>query len=135
MHPSKLSMDAGGAGAARPMIPALGYALLAAGLLLAGWTGWEAYRRRPTTEAQMIGAIVLEVGLLAQTVIGLLRIHGAGLAEPVTFIAYAVGILIPLPLGFQLARIERTYWGSMIMGATAVVDAVMVLRLLQLWHS
>jgi hypothetical protein len=117
------------------VIPALGYGLLAAGLLFAGWTGWQAYRRRPTSEAQMVVAIVIEAALLAQTVIALVELHDASLAEPVTFIAYSIGVLIPLPLGFQLARIERTWWGSLILAATSVVDAVMNLRLLQLWHS
>ncbi len=117
------------------MIPALGYALLAAGLLLAGWTGWQARRDRPTTEAQMVGVIVVQVGLLVQAVIGLIRVGGAGLAEPATFIAYAVGSLLPLPLGFQLARIERTRWGSLTVCFMAVVVAVMNLRLLQVWRA
>ena len=117
------------------MIPWLGYTLLGLGLVLAAWTGWQAYRRRPTSEAIMVGAIVVEAGLLTQTVIALVRLNGAGLPEPVTFIAYSLGVLLPLPLGFQLARIERSHWGSVALAFTAVVVAVMNLRLLQLWHS
>jgi hypothetical protein len=117
------------------MIPVLGYAVLAASLLLALWTGVQAARRRPTSEAQMIGAIVVEVVLLAQVVIALVRVIGGSvLAEPVTFIAYSVGVLLALPLGFYLAREERTRWGSLCLCFTAVVVAVMVLRLLQLWQ-
>ena len=52
-----------------------------------------------------------------------------------TFAAYAVGVLLPLPLGFYLARIERTRWGSIILAFTAVVVAIMMLRLLQIWRS
>ncbi len=52
-----------------------------------------------------------------------------------TFLAYAVGILLPLPLGFYLARIERTRWGSIILGFTGIVVGVMTLRLLQIWRS
>lgn len=117
------------------MISGLAYSLLAAGLLLAAWTGWQAWRRRPTNEAQMASALVLEVALLVQAVLALLRISGAGLAEPVTFIAYAVGVLIPVPVGFQLARLERTHWGSLSLTFTAVVVAVMNLRLLSLWRG
>ena len=120
----------------RGMIQALAIGVLSAGLLLAAWTGFQAWRRRPTTEAQMVGAIVVETGLLAQTVIAIVQIaHGQELAEPVTFIAYAVGILLPLPLGFQLARLERTRYGSVSLCFTAVVVAVMTLRLLQLWQA
>ena len=57
------------------------------------------------------------------------------MAEPVTFVAYSLGVLLALPLGFYLAREERTRWGSLCLCFTAVVVAVMVLRLLQLWQA
>jgi hypothetical protein len=117
------------------VIAALAYGVLAVGLLLAGWLGISAARRRPTGETQMVVAIVLEAALVAQTVVGLVRLSAAGLAEPVTFVAYSIGILIPVPLGFQLARLERTHWGSVALGFTALVVAVMTLRLLQLWGA
>ena len=120
----------------RPVIPMLGYAVLAAALLLALWTGIQAARRRPTSEAQMVGAIVVEVALLAQVVIAVVQlIGGHKLNEPVTFIAYSIGVLLALPLGFYLAREERSRWGSLCLCFTAVVVAVMVLRLLQLWQA
>ncbi len=116
------------------MIQGLAVGILSAGLLLGAWTGVQAWRRRPTTEAQMVGAIVLEAALLVQAVIAVIRlIGGAQLDEPVTFVAYSVGILLPLPLGFYLAREERTRWGSLSLCFTAVVVAVMTLRLMQLW--
>jgi len=117
------------------MIQGLAIGILSAGLLLGAWTGIQAWRRRPTTEAQMVGAIVLEAALLTQTVIALVRLAGGEqLDESVTFVAYSVGILLPLPLGFYLARIERTRWGSLSLCFTAVVVAVMTLRLMQLWQ-
>src|SRR5664280_2396318 len=51
----------------RSMIQGLAIGVLTAGLLLGAWTGIQAYRRRPTTDAQMVGAIVLEAALLAGT--------------------------------------------------------------------
>ena len=117
------------------MINALAYSLVGAGLLLGVWSGLQAYRRLPTDDALMISAIVLEIGLLVQSVIGLAELRSAHLGEPVTFVAYAVGILLPLPLGFHLARIERTRWGSIILAFTAVVVGVMTLRLLQIWRT
>lgn len=114
----------------------LAIGVLCAGLLLAAWTGIHGWRRRPTTEAQMVGAIVVEAALLVQTVIAIVQLAGGQqLNEPVTFIAYSVGILLPLPLGFYLARIERTRWGSISLCFTAVVVAVMTLRLMQLWQA
>ena len=113
----------------------LAYALMVVGLLLAAWTGLWANRRKPVNAAQIIGALVLEAGLLVQSVIGIVRLAGdATVAEPVTFVAYAIGVLAPLPLGIYLARIERTRWGSISLCFTTVVVAVMGLRLLQLWR-
>jgi hypothetical protein len=118
------------------MIQGLAIGILSAGLLFGGWLGIQAWRRRATTEAQMICAIVLEVALLIQAGIAIAKIiGGAELAEPVTFIAYSLGILLPLPLGFYLARVERTRWGSVSLCFTAVVVAVMTLRLMQLWQA
>jgi len=62
-------------------------------------------------------------------------INGHEPAEKVTFLAYLGGVLLPMPLGIQLARIERTRWGSIALCFTSVVVAVMMLRLLQLWES
>lgn len=117
------------------MINVLAYCLVGAGLLLGVWCAVQAARNLPTGEALMVGAIVVEIGLLVQTGIGLARLGSAHVAEPVTFVAYAVGILLPLPLGFSLARIERTRWGSITLAFTAVVVGVMTLRLLQIWRS
>ena len=122
-------------GGAEPVIDALAYALVSAGLLLGIWSAIQAYRNRPTDEALMIAAIVLEAGLVVQSVIGIATLSAAELAEPVTFLAYAIGILLPLPLGFYLARIERTRWGPITLGFTAVVVGVMTLRLLQIWRN
>ena len=71
------------------MIQALAIGILVAGLLLGAWTGFQAWRRRPTTEAQMVGAIVVETALLVQAAIAIVKmVGGAELIEPVTFIAY-----------------------------------------------
>lgn len=117
------------------MITPLALSLLGIGLVLAAWTGVQAYRRRAATAPQLVAAIALEVALLVQSVIGGVRLSGTTLAEPVTFIAYSIGILAPLPLGIWVARIERTRWGSIALCFTAVVVAVMTLRLEQLWRA
>jgi hypothetical protein len=115
------------------VIAAYSYAVMAFGFLVALWTGISAGRHRPTGEIQMVLVIVLEAALVAQTVIGLVRLGGAGLTEPVTCIAYSIGILVPMPGAFQLARLERTRWGSIIVCFASVVVAVMTLRLAQIW--
>lgn len=115
------------------MIPALAYSVMGVGLALAIWTGISAGRHRPTGEVQMALVLALEATLLVQSVLAWFRLPGARVDEPVTFVAYSVGILAPLLLAFYLARIERTRWGSIIVSFASVVAAVMTLRLLALW--
>lgn len=117
------------------MITPLALTLLGTGLVLAVWTGVQVYRRRAANAAQLIAVITLQIALLVQSAIGWVRLPGAALAEPVTFVAYSIGILAPLPLGIWVARIERTRWGSIALCFTAVVVAVMTLRLEQLWRA
>jgi hypothetical protein len=103
------------------------------GFALALWTGISAGRRRPTGEIQMALVLVLEAAVVAQSVIAWFRLRGAGIDEPVTFVAYSIGILLPMAAAFYLARIERTRWGSIIVCFAALVVAVMTLRLAALW--
>ena len=118
------------------MIPPLAWSLLGVGLALAVWAGISAGLRRPANAGQIVTCLLLEAGLAVQTAIAVIRIIlGHKLGEPVTFVAYSVGVLVPLALGIYLARIERTRWGSLAVCFTAVVVAVMTLRLLQLWRT
>ena len=117
------------------MMAGLAYPLMTVGLLLAGWSALWATRRRPANAGQIVAALLLEAGLAVQAAIAIVRIIlGYQVAEPATFIAYSVGILLPLALGVYLARIERTRWGSLAVCFTAIVVAVMTLRLLELWR-
>jgi hypothetical protein len=118
------------------MIAALATSVLVAGLLLAAWTGGSAALRRPVNAAQIIAGIAVETALIAQSAIALVRLaRGERLAEPATFVAYSIGVLAPLILGGQLARLERSRWGSLALCFTAVVVAVMTLRLQQIWRA
>lgn len=118
------------------MISVFAYGVMILGLALAAWAGYESYRRRPSSGQSIIAAGVLELILLVQSVTAVVKmIGGAHVAEPVTFYAYLTGVLLPLPLGIYLARIERTRWGSLSLSFTAVVVAVMMLRLLQIWRT
>jgi hypothetical protein len=118
------------------VIPPFAYTLVGVGLGLAAWTGIWALRHRPVNAGQIVGCLLLEAALAVQTAIAVVRIIlGFRLAEPVTFVAYSAGVLVPLALGIYLARIERTRWGSIALCFTAVVVVVMTLRLLQLWRT
>jgi hypothetical protein len=53
--------------------------------------------------------------------------------ELATFVGYLLTAVLFLPAAAALARMEPTKWGSVIMGAAALVVAVLSLRLLQTW--
>ena len=44
------------------------------------------------------------------------------------------GVVVP-PAGVVLARMEPTRWGSLLIGAAAVVVPVLILRLGQIWNA
>lgn len=115
----------------------LAMTLLAVGLALAVWLAGQAALRRPANAAQIVAAGLLTLGLVVQSVISWVRLSrlptGDGPAEPATFVAYSIGVLLMLPAGIWVARLERTRWGSFALGVTALVAAVMTLRLHQLW--
>lgn len=115
------------------MITPLAMSLLGLCLALALWLGIQAGRRMPVNAPQIVTAGVLALGVLVSSVIAWVRLSGVTLAEPVTFVAYSIGALAPLPVGIQLARLERTRWGSVSLCFLSIVTAVMLLRLHQLW--
>ncbi len=79
-------------------------------------------------------AVLVELGLLAQLVIGVVRLVGED--RPVdghTFVGYLVASLLVLPLAAFWALAERTRWGPAVMVVGFLVVPVLIVRLRQLW--
>ncbi|MDQ6656663.1 MAG: hypothetical protein M3Z00_00250 [Actinomycetota bacterium] len=117
------------------MITAFALTIVGIGLAIGCWTAVQAYLRRPANAAQLVASITLEAAALVQSAILWIRLPHTPVVEPVTLIAYSIGILAPIPLGIYLARLERTRSGCIALGFTTVVVAVMTLRLQQIWGS
>jgi hypothetical protein len=83
------------------------------------------------------GAGLLELLLLLQAGIAGAALVGGGtrLAEPATFVSYLVGVVLVPIAGVLWARTERTRWAGTVIAVAALVVAVMVWRLLQLWEA
>ena len=116
------------------MYQALALAIMISSLLVAAWCFVAARRNRWIDWSHLIGLIVVELAVLAQAIIAGVRIAGG--ERPVgllTFLGYLVTSAIMLPLTVGLSFMERTRWGAVIAGAGAVVVAVLVLRLQQVW--
>jgi hypothetical protein len=77
---------------------------------------------------------LLELGLLAQCVTGLVRLAHTGRdVSGLTFTAYLVGAVLVPPAAFVWAAAERTRWGSAVLVVAALAVVALEFRLDQIW--
>jgi hypothetical protein len=93
-------------------------------------------RNRPPNRALLVGIAVLEVLSLALVGSAFAKLAGGHhLNDTATFIGYAGAFAVIPPGGLALARMEPTKWGSAIIAATGIVQAILVVRLQQVWTA
>ncbi|MFD7915229.1 MULTISPECIES: hypothetical protein [unclassified Streptomyces] len=119
------------------MLDALTVAIGVAALALAAWCGHAAWRDQPTKDWHFIGMAVVTVLVLAQLVIGLVKLAQGEKPDEgaVIFVAYLVGAFAAVPAAGMLSLTERTKWGSITVAAGAVVLAVLEVRLYDIWGT
>ncbi len=106
----------------------------AVALAVAAWGLYGVWRNRPPQISHLIGIVVLEALAIAMVATAVARmVSGHHAHEMVTFIGYLVAFLIIPPAGLALARMEPTKWGSAIIAAAGLVEAILVVRLQQVW--
>ncbi|MFD0786598.1 hypothetical protein ACFQZ8_22085 [Micromonospora azadirachtae] len=128
-------MTVAAAATGSPVDGLLATASIVLSLLLAVWSLVSAMRNRPPDRWQLIGLGVLELVLIALTVVALVAIAGGDRpGEPGAFFGYLVTLLCLPPLAVVLARMEPTRWGSAIVCAVCLVTPVVVVRLQQTWE-
>lgn len=83
----------------------------------------------------LLGALTLiEVGLVAQLVIGLVQVFGDhGDLNVAAYVGYLVGSVLVLPIGFVWSAGERTRSGTAVLLVAVLAVAFLFLRLHQLW--
>lgn len=80
--------------------------------------------------------VLLELGLVAQLVLGLARVFGDHEGVSVaTYVGYLVGALVILPLGAGWAWAERTRNGTGVLLVAVVVLPVLFVRLNDIWST
>ena len=117
------------------MLLALTVVVFVAAAALAAMAGYYAWRNRLIDDRMLLVAGLLELALLVQLVVCLVRVGdvGGGGAEQATFAAYAVSLpFIPPAVAF-LAIKEKTRWAMGVIAAGAFAVAVMTGRLQQIW--
>ena len=103
------------------------------GLALAAWAGYAAWRDQAPRRSHLIGTLVLEVFALALVITGAVRLSDGHHHDLATFIGYVIAFVIIPPAGFALARLEPTRWGSVIIAVVGLVEAILVVRLQQVF--
>ncbi|SCL41388.1 hypothetical protein GA0074692_6291 [Micromonospora pallida] len=122
------------AAAGSPVDGILATVTIVLSLVLAAWSLVTAARNRPPDRTHLLGLVVLEVALLALTVVALVALGGGERpGEPGAFAGYLVTLVFLPPLAAVLAKMEPTRWGAAIVGVVCLVLPVVVVRLQQTW--
>ncbi|NUT96274.1 MAG: hypothetical protein HOY78_30035 [Saccharothrix sp.] len=122
------------------MIDFLATALIVLALVCAAWALLLAVLDKPLTletglTLGIAGAVaLLELGLLVQAVIGVVRLVGLDREiSSATFVGYLIGPVVVLPLAGFWAVAERSRWGAAVLVVGCLSVPVMILRLQQIW--
>src|SRR5262245_44306589 len=105
-----------------------------ASLAVAAWCFVAVARDRFLDRSHLILLGALEVLILVMTVVVAVRLAGGEHpVELTTFVGYLLTTVLLVPAAVGLALMEPTKWGSVIAGSSALIVAVLTLRLLQVW--
>lgn len=115
--------------------PFLATALTLAAVAGALWSFVLLLLKRPVGLVVLLGFLgVVELGLLAQAVLGIIALAGDNRSiEGLTFVCYLVGSLLILPAAAWWARAERSRWGVGVLLIACLVVPIMILRMNQVW--
>ena len=116
------------------MIAPLGYAVSALALVSMCWGLLTAVLDKAPGKAQLLYAAALELVVLVQSVLVLVALaRGFRPAELATTVAYAIAILVLLPVAWFWANSERTRFSGVVLAVAAAAVAAMTFRLVVLW--
>ncbi|CAN7426812.1 hypothetical protein LJR027_002604 [Terrabacter sp. LjRoot27] len=116
------------------MLQPLTVVLLVASGLLGLLAAHHLLRGRLVDDPLIIVGAAIEVALLVQLVVGLTKASAIGDgAERATFIAYLFTVLLVIPATIVIAVKEKTQWAMAVVLGGALVVAILVARLQQVW--
>jgi hypothetical protein len=116
------------------VIAGLAYAVAALALVSLCWGLLTAVLDKPPGKAQLLYAAGLELVVVVQSVIALVRL-GAGFrpVELATTIGYLIGVMVLVPVAWFWANSERTRFSGVVLAVAAAAVAAMTFRLIVLW--
>ncbi|WP_347350394.1 hypothetical protein [Intrasporangium sp.] len=93
------------------------------------------WRDRVVDDPIMVVSGLVELALLAQLVVGVTRSGSIqDGSERATYLAYLLTVLVVLPVAIFIAIKERSRWAMGVVLGAAVVVAILVARILQIWQ-
>lgn len=124
------------------MIEVLAAVLTYLALALAVWSAVLAVANKPIDLRKWHGLwlylllIVLELGLLAQLVVGIVQLATDDREiETATFVGYLITLILIPPLAGFWALLERSRWGPVVMVVACLTIPVLIIRLGQVWNA
>jgi hypothetical protein len=112
----------------------LAFAIMIASLAVAAWCFVPVARDRFLDRSHLVLLGAVEFLVLVMAIVAVVRLIGGDHpVELITFVGYLLTTVLVLPAAVGLALMEPTRWGSMIAASSALVVAVLTLRLLQVW--
>ena len=86
------------------------------------------------TTALLVPVVLLEIGLLAQAVVGVARMSGTDRQiDELNFVGYLFGPVVIVPVAVVWGLSERTRFGPAVLLVGCLSVPVMILRLAQIW--
>ena len=118
------------------MIDPLQTVLIVVSLLFAAVAAVHVALDRPTGGLLLGLAALLELGLLAQAVIGIAQlVSGDRDVNGVVFVGYLLATCVFLPLATLWALGERSRGGTAVLVVTGLVLPVLIVRVQQVWTA
>jgi hypothetical protein len=119
------------------MIDVLATGLIIAALAVAVWSLGLVLLNRTAEGPVTLGLLaLLELGLLVQTVVGIVKLIGTDRdVSGGSFVGYQIGVLLILPAAAFWALAERNRWGSAVLMVGCLVVPVMIVRMNQIWDA
>jgi RsiW-degrading membrane proteinase PrsW (M82 family) len=107
---------------------------IAGSLLIAGWALIQCARDRRFHDPLFYAVALLEAVILGQLAVGLVALaETARDVDAVTFVAYLVTAAVLPPVAVLWAASDHSRWGTAVVAGMALVEAVLSLRLLDIW--
>ena len=110
--------------------------LIGACLLGAAWAAGLAAVNRLVGNRLLVELGLTELLVCGQLVIALVEVLGGSHPDStVTFLSYAVGELVVLPVGVLWSQAEKSRSSTLVITVAGLALAVMTVRMLQMWST